>query len=246
MTARYYELRLNASGIPGPPLPLHTPRLSADDGALFAVSQDGSELAISVNPSSSFTSRGEIVVVSLATGATRTWQSPDPGSADYLSWAGNSRLAFDWMDHSRPDKAAAQRSGLRLLDTAAAGRNLLTARLLISASARFGSYTGVSNPLISPDGSTVFDTMTEHAGIDYARSIVVEFSGQTGRPLRAVTPSVGESGFGAWCGALWADPSGRHALAVCFKQGRIDDGLFTAVSLHFPGGTNSAGGFFAW
>jgi hypothetical protein len=68
-----------------------------------------------------------------------------------------------------------------------------------------------------------------------------------GRPLGVVTPASGESGHGAWCGALWANPSGSQALAACGTQGKIIDGRFTPGNLHFPALGLSAGqNFFGW
>ena len=80
------------------------------------------------------------------------------------------------------------------------------------------------------------------------KSTVVEFSARTGHPLRAVTTSADESGHGAWCGALWTDLSGRHALAVCVRMVRIDKGRFTTVNLHFAEPIAAAFGdnYFAW
>lgn len=56
--------------------------------------------------------------------------------------------------------------------------------------------------------------MTSRAG-GTPLAAVVEFSVASGRPLRAVTPSASESGFGTWYGAVWTDPAGSHALAAC-------------------------------
>jgi hypothetical protein len=240
LPARYYEVRLDHSGISGPLWPLAVPPVTGQQNP-FAVSQDGSELAIS-NPGVLPASRGEIVVVSLATGPTRTWRSPRPGGAFSLSWAGNSRLAFDWSDPFWPAGKIQPGSGVRLLDTGAPGRNLFaSSRVLIPASVRFGSYPGVYNPLITPDGSKLFVAMG--FGRENAHVVVVEFSARTGHPQRAVTQPATESGHGAWCGALWTDPSGQHALATCYFLFRVDKGRFTRVYMSTPGLGNN---LFAW
>ena len=80
-----------------------------------------------------------------------------------------------------------------------------------------------------------------------AQAAVVAFNAATGRLVGVVTPLAGESGFGTWCGALWADPSGGHALAACGVQGAVSGTQFTKLSLHFPAPNLSAGNnFFAW
>jgi hypothetical protein len=262
--SRFYELTLagasgkpSGPGRPGVPLPpLPVPPL-ATPGAPFAVSADGGELALALPDRGATRSTNEIVVVSLVSGAIRTWHSrdpgyildlswADPGSSPARGWAASSRLAFTWTDTNPGRRAAAHRSGLRLLDTTAPGVDLLASHLLIPASVRFGALRGISYPLIAADGNVVYGTMTSHAA-GGAGAAVVEFSGTTGAPLRAVTPTTDESGFGTWCGALWADPAGTRMLAACGTQGESGPGGFAPVNLHFPAPNFSAGtGFFGW
>ena len=241
LLTRYYELRLDDGGIPGPLWPLAVPPMSGQQ-LPFAVSPDGSELAVS-DPGAIPPARGQIVVVSLATGTARAWRASVPGGAESLSWAGDSLLAFDWMNPWRRNPATDPHAGVRLLDTSAPGRSLLAAsRLLIPASARLGSYTGVYNPLITADGSKLFAAM--EAGSSH-KVVVAEFSARTGHLQRAVTAPATESGQGAWCGAVWTDPSGQHALAACYLLFKVDHGRFTRVWLRSPG-TSAGGNSFAW
>ena len=72
----------------------------------------------------------------------------------------------------------------------------------------------------------------------------MEFSAATGRPLGVVTPLADESGHGAWCGALWVNPSGSRALAACRVQGEISNGHFTREDLHIP--VPNGRNLFAW
>ncbi len=253
---RFYQLVLSQQGTLNAPLtPLPVPPMPFA-GAPFAVSDDGSELALALAPTNA-AQNDEIMVVSLVTGSVHIWRSPDPGSVKGMSWAdpgsspatawaGNNRLLFGWTDN-RAGRAARQRSGLRLLDTTAPGTNLLASRLLIPASVRVGGLAGLAYPLINSAGTIVFATMGTHAGSSSAQAAVVEFSAATGRPLGIVTPLVGESGMGTWCGALWVNPSGSHALAACGVQGEISQGRFTPEYLHFPTGNFSHGSnYFAW
>lgn len=228
---RFYELRLGPAGRPQPLSLLPVPAVAYGDR--LAVSADGSRLAVATGPASN----GHIEVVSLPAGTVRVWKSSDQGSATSLSWAGDRWLAFDWSDASRAAQVARQQSGLRLLDTAAPGADLMSSRLIVSAGASFGSFGGLTGPLITPDGSKVFATMVSGVPMN-PMAEVVEFSARTGQALGAVTPPAGESGPGQWCGALWTDPSGQHLLAACGVppggQGRVDNGHFTRMNLHVP------------
>jgi hypothetical protein len=93
----------------------------------FALSPDGSKLAIAVNPNNKREPGLTVVkVITLATGATATWTAygtigTEPDDARSLSWADDERtLAFTW--------AAAGpgiHTGLRLLDLTTGGGSLL-------------------------------------------------------------------------------------------------------------------------
>ncbi len=236
---RFYQLIL-LNGKAQPLVPLPVPSIAALGS--FAISTNGTDLALALAATGG---TARIEVVSLVNGSTRTWKSRTRGAVTGLTWAGNVNLAFTWNATATSGSAAAQ-SGLRILDTGRSGGDLLSSKLLIPASVRFGSLSGIAYPLASADGTAVFATMTSHAGGN-AKAAVVQFSGTTGRPLRLIAPPVGESGFGTWCGALWSDPSGSAALAACRVQGEELDGSFKAVNLHFPAPNLSAGpDFFAW
>jgi hypothetical protein len=227
---RYYELRLGPTGRPRPLALLPVPATVHGGSLVFAVSADASRLAIAAGTADT----ARIEVVSLATGAVRSWRAAG-GHATDLSWAGERTLAFEWWDSSRPSSVAEARSGVRLLDIAAPGHDLLASRFIIpqSASTSFGNFSGLDYPLISPDGSKVFATMVSGQPSN-PMSEVVEFSALTGQALRVVTPPSGESGTGRWCGVLWVGPSGAHVTAVCGIEGRADNGHFTQMNLHVP------------
>ena len=133
-----------------------------------------------------------------------------------------------------------------MLDPRAPATSLLGSRLLIPASARIGTLRTLNYPLITAAGTFVFATMTAHVGGN-AQAAVVAFSAATGRPLGVVTPLADESGFGTWCGALWANASGSAALAACGVQGMVNGAHFSAENLHFPAPNLGVGNnFFAW
>jgi hypothetical protein len=110
----------------------------------------------------------DIEVVSLATGATRTWAFA-PADIGSLSWAGDSTLAYAC-------------NGVCLLDTAGPGNELSLSRPLISWSTKYHGLQGLQWPMITPDGSAIYVAMEGGPG-----SLgLVEFSARTGRPLRVV------------------------------------------------------------
>jgi hypothetical protein len=223
---QFYELRLGPGGQPRPLALLAVPAMSSYGGA-FAVSADGSRLAVAGGT-------GQIDVVSLPTGAVRSWTAPG-GRVSDLSWAGDRTLAFEWSDSS-PSAAAAQAgSGVRVLDTETPGSDLLASRFIIpeSDSTSVGDFSELAYPLISPDGSKVFATMVSGEPANPAAE-VVEFSARTGQALAVVTPPADESGMGEWCGVLWTDPSGVQVTAVCGVEGQTGDGHFTQLNLHVP------------
>jgi hypothetical protein len=235
----FYELFVGPHGSQPDPL-IRLPVPAEPAGTPFAVSGSGSELALALPQRASAAEASEIMVVSLSTGAVHTLRSPDPGTIQGLSWAdpgsaaqdpgwaGNDRLLFGWTDASPNRRIARQRSGLRLLDPATSGTDLLASRLVVPASVRVGGLRGLDDPLINVDGTVVFATMTSHADAARVEAAVVEFSAATGRPLGTVTPLTNEAGTRTWCGALWVNPSGSHALATCGPSwGEISGVQFT-------------------
>jgi hypothetical protein len=238
---RFYELRLTSDGR----VASLTRLLSVASAGVpaFAVSPDASRLAYA-------TAYG-IRVVSLATGAGRSWNADGHtvvGYAAQLSWAGDRTLAFYWASVA----AGSRQTGVRLLDTSAAGSDLLSSRLIVPVPevAAFGKIDGLSGVLLTPDGSKVFATAV--TGLpDNPGAEVVEFSARTGQPLAVVSPRADESGMGTTCLALWTDPSGDRLTAECGPVGgglAIAGGRWVAVDLRVPSSNFSAGRqeFIAW
>jgi hypothetical protein len=237
----FYELRLSADGR----VASLTRVLSVASAGVpvFAVSGDASRLA--------YATADGIRVVSLATGASRSWTADGPavaGSAVQLSWAGDRTLALYWASVA----AGSRQTGLRLLDTSAPGDDLLSSRLIIPVpeETAFGIIDGLSGALITPDGSKVFATVGTGQP-DNPGAEVVEFSARTGQALAVVSPWAGESGMGTSCLALWTDPSGDQLTAEC---GQASGGLvirgerYAVADLHVPSYNASAPRqtFIAW
>jgi hypothetical protein len=235
---RFYRLHLSASGKPGPLTRLEVPPLH--DGQIYgmALTADASKLALAWQNNPAGPVSSHISITTVATGATRTWTSAH-GSAVTVSWAGDRTLAFAWQDSNRR-----ARSGLRLLDTAAAGTSPLASRLLIPASTRINTLSGLGSPLITQDGSTLFATMGSGT-----KTAIVRFSARTGK-LQAILTRPAPAGRNlGYCGVLWTDPHGRHLLTQCgTTQASIEGNRYTRIHLHqlIPASPVGFANTFAW
>jgi hypothetical protein len=238
---RFYLLHVAANGKPGRLALLKVPPLHGSQIYGMALTADASKLAVAWQNNPTGPVRSRISVTTLASGATHTWTSVQ-GSALAVSWAGDRMLAFDWQDITRQ-----ARSGVRLLDTAAAGTNPLSSRLLIPASYRTATLSAPGNPLITQDGSTLFVTMA--AGTGGTKTVVVSFSVRTGRLAAVLTPVAPPSQSQWYCGILWTDPRARHVLAQCgTAQVSVENGRSTRIHLHqlIPASPVGWSNNFAW
>ena len=227
LVTRYYELRLGPDGKPGPlvRLRLRVPGPPPGGLGIAAISPDGTRLAVAAQTGGPAT----IVVITLATGAVRTWVAPGPAAQlGSMSWDGSGRLAFLWT------AAGDGHPELRLLDTGSGGSNLMTSsRRLIPATVRLGGFSGLANAPITATGTAVFALMPEPlrppAGPGTLLAVVA-FSARTGSPTRVIA-QVPENGMGSYCGVMWADRSGRQLVTSCgYDLGMTRDGTFTRWS----------------
>lgn len=128
--ARIYRLELRRSGHPGALQRLPVPTVSGNING-FALSPDGSKLAVSTAQATGGAARvSEIQVSTLATGAQRSWTfsgagwvGQDKPTAQSLVWAGDDRTLL-YMQFLGEGGAKAQ---IRLLDTAKPGGSLTAA-----------------------------------------------------------------------------------------------------------------------
>jgi hypothetical protein len=224
---QYWEVRLGNNGKPqSMAAPADIPVAARNNGTNgdpeFAVSPDRRRAAVT-------TAAGNIMVLSLVTGATRAWTIPSAdGSATSLSWGGDRYLAFQFAPHTR-DKFA---GGVRVLDTASAATAALAAsRLVISGERKLADgITGVFNPVITPDGSKIVAA----AWTSFNVAGLAEFSAQTGRFIAMLIPASSMPGHGSPCQVLWTDASGAHLIAYCGTAGVVNGTRFTPVNLHVP------------
>lgn len=231
-TSRYEEVRLGEDGKPrwtsAPAgIPVAARNTGSNGDPEFAVSAGARRAAVA-------TSAG-ITVVSLVTGATRSWTIPAAdGAAAGLSWAGDRYLAF-WFSAPPREPGA---GGMRVLDTEPAGTAALAGSRLVISSGRgsAGVMGGVFNPVITPDGSKVM--AAAWAGRNAAE--LAEFSARTGRLLAVLVPAAPMPGHGSPCQVLWTDPSGSHLIAYCGTGGVVNGTRFTPVNLHIPDTSGTA------
>jgi hypothetical protein len=223
---QYWELRLGDDGKPQSmtapaAIPVAARNTGSNGNPYFAVSPDVRFAAVT-------TATGNITVLSLVTGAIRSWTVPSGGSATSLSWAGDRYLEFQFSAPSGDNDAG----GVRLLDTASPATAALAAsRLVISGERKLADgITGVFNPVITPDGSKI----VAGAWTSFNVAGLAEFSAQTGQFLAMLIPASSMPGHGSPCQVLWTDLSGAHLIASCGPAGVVNGTRFTSVGLHVP------------
>lgn len=145
-TRSFLLVRLNSAGVP-----VSRTKLPMTAGPLvtgFALSPDGTRLAIAVKPErASAPDLDQVRIYTLATDVVRTWSGQGlvgdlPDEPGFLSWTANGKwLAFDW--------ASSRARGTWLLNTTLGGGSLLADSHLVRASASLSVVTS-SSPLPSP------------------------------------------------------------------------------------------------
>jgi hypothetical protein len=225
---QFYGLQITASGQPAALVRLGLPPLPAGEMAdAIALTPDGTRLAVAIQIGGQ---RGKVEVITLATGAARTWTTARGGLPEALSWdAAGQRLSFFWTSNS------ASSAGLWLLDTSAPGSELLSGRRVLPQTV---GPDEVQSALISPDARTVIASVTYNGTTQVRQGTVVggivEVSAQTGRPLRTLLAvRSAHSSDAGWyitgCLLQSLDATGNHLLLNCDQFGRLDRGRFTAL-----------------
>src|SRR5580658_9198393 len=232
---RLFRFAISAAGKPG-----HLTKLAADpvrdqttEG--IALSPDGKLLAVSLmDDDSPADPVAAIQVIDLATGAIRTWTAPAhsvyiPGPP---SWADGSRvIAFTWLRSTQSGLMAAPR-GIRLLDTAAPGDNLVAGTLIVPGG--MVAAGSIVSALITPDGRDVvvvtWRDLTPQAS---THTIVVQFAelrAATGRLVRLLRTQTVRYDFADditvedSLGVLSLSSQGRYALVQGVQFGWLDVG----------------------
>jgi hypothetical protein len=225
---RFYELRITASGQRARLSRLAIPPLPAGQAAdAVALTPDGTRLAVAVQIPGQ---HGKLEVITLATGAVRTWITRRGGLPEALSWdAAGQRLAYFWAS------GTASSAGLWLLDTSAPGTGLLSGRRLLPQ--RVGP-DDVQSALISPDARSIIAAVTYDGKTKVSRGTIIggiaEVSARTGQPLRTLLAErAAYSSDAGWhvtsCLLPAIDTTGAHLLVSCGQFGRLDRGRFTSL-----------------
>jgi hypothetical protein len=210
----------------------------------IAASPDGTRLAVAVqviknaNPDV-LNPRAEIVVYSLTGGATQTWAAPRHEALPLNPvWTSGSRqLTFLWQDHLKgTGEFYTGRSQVRVLDTAAPGRDLLKSRVIATGGGRLGF---IQAALAGPHGSPIIAaTFRDIPSSGASGTAIVQLAGLS--PEGTVTKIFARHSIAYHsraqmitadtnCQVLGIDPAGRHTLAYCPDFGRIDNGRFTPL-----------------
>jgi hypothetical protein len=207
--SKLFLLRLGPGGRPAPLIPLRVPPVVTNGVTGLALSPNGARLAVEAGAATP-----SLFVVNLATGAERSWVpagigTDNPlGTQDSLSWTADGRtLAFIfWGDPGG--------GGVRLLDVAAPGRNLLADSRLALGQPKNARRPGYwIQARVTPDGHTIVAVRGLRDGLSEQ---LAEFSARTGKLVRVLSDIRFLSG-GETVG--WASPSGSVLIVTNAKRG---------------------------
>ncbi len=244
-----YQLRVSASGHTASLKRLKLallPRSSPNAVVSLALSPDGTRLAASIvlNPyGAALRPHAEIAVYSLTGGAKQVWTAPaDLATPGNLSWTGGNQLTFAWMDHIKVTHLKGGigytgRTQVRVLDTAAPGRSLLSSQALVTGGGGLGFIQGMlagrgNSPLLV---TTYRNIPSGHAsGTAILRTVRLSATGKVIKVLvRRAVPyrtllQMDEAD--STCNAYSLDAVGQHALISCARLGWLGpSGTFTPL-----------------
>ena len=224
----FYLLRLTASGAEESLTRLAVPAIpSGTVVSGLALSPDGSKLAVDVDSGGFPTARFmEIMTYTLATGAFRSWTTSGLTNADASSGTADSRtLAFSVDNQAYV--------GVRLLDTAAAGTDLMADSRLAVTVRNFGDLVGslrnaappyyfvscTTDAMISMDGSAIVcgysTSIRKTTTMGFAR-----YSTRTGKMnhVAGLVHFKGKAPIGI--SLYWVNSTGKIAIGTSEKAGR--------------------------
>ena len=209
----FYRLTLNPDGKPAAlqKLPLTVqPGAGRYQAYAIALSPDGDTLAVAVGEDpqdqarEAATGHAAIEVVSLRTGATRTWTAPASTTLQDLSWATGTTLGFS-SGSALP--GASGNYQIRILDTAGPAGSLMSH----SRPVVLDTSGPVESALLTDGGQTVVAFTRVPAGRS-GSSVLAEFSAQTGQRLRVLATLRSDARVSS-SGTVWsADPTGQWLL----------------------------------
>jgi hypothetical protein len=175
----------------------------------MTLSPDGTKLALSLYQT--------VQVVTLATGATRSWVLHGSGAVanwkpfgQVFSWTADGKM----LEFQQWGGKLQETTHIRLLGTTAPGTSVNAARIVLTFPNSGGTANfSLLNTLLTPDGSRIVTATTSTHGLT---GQITEFSARTGKPV------LSEDRFSASVGGqnvLWAGPHGK-ALVVSDPRGQ--------------------------
>lgn len=244
---RFFRLPISADGkpehlteLPAYPMPVDAAVAGialSPDGTLLAVSSVSNLARQNALPA------GKVEVINLDTGKVRIWTAATQQGRYYTpgapSWAdGNRMIAFTWQRSVNLTTSDMMMEGVRLLDTAAPGDNLMDSQTIMSPKAVSGTIQSV---LITPNGRDVLVATSRDvppgptSGTVIAQIVEVPTAGSGPvRVLRTQTAraTANTQGYLNETSQVQSlDPTGRFALVqgVQFGWLDLDLGRFTPL-----------------
>jgi hypothetical protein len=198
----------------------------------LALSPDGRMLAMQEQycPNAGGCVYTGIRIVTIRTGAVRTWTTRKNGAPFDVSWAGNTRVAFLWEG-----QGAAQ--GYRLLDLTGSGGNLLASKRIATPPPVAVDGGAIPDALVTANGRTVI-TSTVSPGTGTVTAKIIELNAKTGKQLRVLSTVTGSAKSLQYCQVVSLAPSGLHLLVSCPYFGRLDGSKFKPLP-GFPSPSHS-------
>jgi hypothetical protein len=198
-----------------------------------ALSPDGTTLALSLAQEFLPPVYGEVELLNVQTGTTRTWTArAAPGYWPGVpAWAGDGQVLVPWWHGTSQGMNPAAITGVRELDIAAPGRSLLGAPLVTFAV----PVTGLESAVIAPGGLDLITSSCRTAH-HTATARITELSVPAGQLVQVLTTQTTRFGNDADAQAaafsqcqVLSVASGSYVLVQAFALGRIDNGAYTAL-----------------
>jgi protein kinase-like protein len=218
----FYRLRIDSSGRPVSvtPLPVTEPNNYYVTG--YALSPDGTKLAVARYPGNGQPVVSELIIYSVATGTVlRTWSATGaigytPDDAEQLSWFSAQTIGFTWLGTTNgPDQ------GEWLLDLGLAGRNLLADSRQAMSLGYGSNQQSPSGPvcqelIVTPDGSAVVCAAYSipNAGRPVDAYAFLVYPTAAGMPIRTLAHATIKNSDRFFVDLLWSNPSGSVLIGV--------------------------------
>jgi hypothetical protein len=192
-----------------------------------ALSPDGQTLALMLSArTAGLTVNARLELISLRTGATRTWVAAGGDVITDLSWArGSQTLAF--LTGSQGSLAANGAGQVRVLDVSRPPGGLMTSSTPIRLRTAGGQ---IQSMLVTDNGSRVIAWSwipVKPGSITRGTLYLAEFSARTGQRLRIFSRLHSIHSVAPYGEVFSADPSGQHILF-------FSEGILSTKTVHYP------------